>query len=251
MARCLYVRPAHIVFSLALRCWASRSPAPRSVGHVQAPATFAARIAQLSERAGFFDTDNLISNEKSYLHVIPALRAANLGGGAYIGVGPDQNFSYIAQVKPSIAFIVDLRRDNLLLHLLFKALFSLSETRVDYLSLLFGRAVPARLDDWRRADLDKIVTYIEESQPTEAGHGGAQGSRRRGRFARSASRSRPRISRQSTDSTGDSSAPVCLSNSKRSDARRNATIRPIATCSSKPIAKANAGAFWPMKTASK
>ena len=138
------------------------------VGHVQAPGSFAARIAQLSERAGFFDTDNLISNEKSYLHVVPALRAANLAGGAYIGVGPDQNFSYIAQVKPSIAFIVDLRRDNLLLHLLFKALFSMSETRVDYLSLLFGRPVPARLDDWRRADLDKIVTYIEESPLTDA-----------------------------------------------------------------------------------
>ena len=57
--------------------------------------------------------------------------AARLTGGAYIGVGPDQNFSYIAQVRPDIAFIVDIRRDNLLLHLLFKALFSLSDTRVE------------------------------------------------------------------------------------------------------------------------
>ena len=63
------------------------------VGHVQAPATFAARVAQLSEPGGYFDTDNLISNERSYLHVVPALRAAGLAGGAYIGVGPDQNFS--------------------------------------------------------------------------------------------------------------------------------------------------------------
>ena len=88
------------------------------VGHVQAPATFAARIAQLSEPGGYFDTDNLISNERSYLHVAPALRNPSLRGGAYVGVGPDQNFSYIAQIRPSIAFIVDLRRDNLLLHLL-------------------------------------------------------------------------------------------------------------------------------------
>ena len=65
-------------------------------------------------------------------------------GGAYIGVGPDQNFSYIAQVKPAIAFIMDLRRDNLLLHLLFKALFSMADTRADYLSLLFGRPAPPR-----------------------------------------------------------------------------------------------------------
>jgi hypothetical protein len=138
------------------------------VAHLQTPGTFAARIAQLSEPAGFFDTDNLISNEKSYLHVVPALRAANLEGGAYIGVGPDQNFSYIAHVRPTIAFIVDLRRDNLLLHLLFKALFSLSETRADYASLLFGRPVPARLDDWRHADLDKIVTYIDQTPPARA-----------------------------------------------------------------------------------
>ena len=32
------------------------------VGQVQAPASFASRVAQLSERGGFFDTDNLISN---------------------------------------------------------------------------------------------------------------------------------------------------------------------------------------------
>ena len=131
------------------------------VGLVQAPPTFASRIAQLSERGGFFDTDNLISNERSYLHVMPALRDRGATGGAYIGVGPDQNFSYIAQVKPAIAFIVDLRRDNLLLHLLFKALFAMSDTRAEYLSLLFGRPVPAPAGQWRAADLDKIISHVE------------------------------------------------------------------------------------------
>ena len=47
-------------------------------------------------------------------------------GGAYIGVGPDQNFSYIAAIRPDVVFIVDVRRDNLLLHLLFKSLFTLA-----------------------------------------------------------------------------------------------------------------------------
>ncbi len=135
--------------------------APERIGHLQAPSGFAARISQLSESGGYFDTDNLISNEKSYLHVIPALRRSGLKGGAYIGVGPDQNFSYIAQLRPSIAFIVDIRRDNLLMHLLLKAVLQMSDTRVDYLCLLFGRPSPARLDDWRRADLDKIVDHVE------------------------------------------------------------------------------------------
>jgi hypothetical protein len=126
----------------------------------------ASRIEQLSEPGGFFDTDNLISNERSYLQVVPALREAGLAGGAYIGVGPDQNFSYIAQIRPSMAFIIDIRRDNLLLHLLFKALFQLSQTRVDYLSLLFGRPVPPRLDDWRGANLDRLLTYIDGTRPS-------------------------------------------------------------------------------------
>jgi hypothetical protein len=138
------------------------------VGNVQAPPAFAALVAQLSEPGGYFDTDNLISNERSYLHVVAALRDADLAGGAYIGVGPDQNFSYIAQVRPGIAFIVDVRRDNLLLHLVFKALFSMSETRVDYLSQLFGREVPARLADWRRADLDAIIAHVEGPRLPEA-----------------------------------------------------------------------------------
>ena len=138
------------------------------VGHVQTPSGFAARIAQLSEPGGFFDTDNLISNEKSYLHVVPALRESGLTGGAYIGVGPDQNFSYIAQLKPAIAFIVDIRRDNMLMHLLFKALFQLSGTRVEYLSLLLGRPVPAPLDSWRHADIDRLAAYMDETPTLSA-----------------------------------------------------------------------------------
>jgi hypothetical protein len=149
------------------------------VGHLQSPlaakATFADRIAQLSEPGGFFDTDNLISNEQSYLHVVPALRSAGLAGGAYIGVGPDQNFSYIAQVKPAIAFIVDLRRDNMLLHLLFKAIFALSTDRAEYLSQMFGRAPPQASGDWKHADIGKIVEYVEGALPAgEAGFAALQ-----------------------------------------------------------------------------
>jgi hypothetical protein len=85
---------------------------PAGAGVPQAAATavtqrsLASLIASLSEPGGDFDTDNLISNEQSYLHVVPALRA--LGGqgggsGVYLGVGPDQNFSYIAHLRPTLA----------------------------------------------------------------------------------------------------------------------------------------------------
>ena len=74
--------------------------------------------------------------------MLPALERARVGGGAFIGVGPDQNFSYIAHIEPEIAYIVDLRRDNLVLHLFFKALFAEAPARVDYLCLLTGRPAP-------------------------------------------------------------------------------------------------------------
>jgi hypothetical protein len=132
---------------------------------VQTGPTFAAHVASLSEAGGYFDTDNLISNERSYLEVIPDLRRASGRGGAYVGVGPDQNFSYIAAVRPSIAFIIDIRRDNLLLHLLFKALFHVSRTRVDYLARLVGRPVPLKLDGWRDASIERVVSYIDGVKP--------------------------------------------------------------------------------------
>jgi hypothetical protein len=130
--------------------------------------SFAARIERLSEANGDFDTDNLISNERSYLEIVPALKKAGITGGAYIGVGPDQNFSYIAQVRPTIAFIVDIRRDNLLLHLLFKSLFSAAQSRAEYLSLLTGRPAPPRVETWRDASLDRIVAYMDETKANNA-----------------------------------------------------------------------------------
>jgi len=123
--------------------------------------SFSSHIEALSEPGGYFDTDNLISNERSYLEVLPELRRHGVSGGAYLGVGPDQNFTYIAAVRPSVAFIVDIRRDNMLLHLLFKALFESSRTRIEYLAQLMGRAVPTDLDAWRNAPIERIVSQVE------------------------------------------------------------------------------------------
>src|SRR5258706_396103 len=103
---------------------------------------FAALSARLSEPGGYFDSDNLISNETSYLHVIGKLRELNVIGGVYVGVGPDQSFSYIAKIRPKMAIMIDIRKDNLLQHLLFKALFARSHNRIEYLCTFFGKALP-------------------------------------------------------------------------------------------------------------
>ncbi|MGB2716340.1 MAG: hypothetical protein WBC51_19305, partial [Vicinamibacterales bacterium] len=148
------------LFAAALVGLLLQAPATPSRPALSPQSSFAERIASLSEAPGYFDTDNLISNERSYLQVIPDLRAPVLRGGAYIGVGPDQNFSYIATLRPSIAFIIDIRRDNMLLHLLLKALFQVSRTRAEYLALLTGRPVPPQVERWRDASIERLVHYI-------------------------------------------------------------------------------------------
>jgi hypothetical protein len=67
--------------------------------------------------------------------------------GVYLGVGPEQNFTYIAAIRPKIAFIIDIRRQNMLQHLVYKAAFEMSENRADFLSRLFSRRRPAGLSD--------------------------------------------------------------------------------------------------------
>jgi hypothetical protein len=102
-------------------------------------------VTEFSEQGGSFQAE-LMSNEDSAQFVIPALKQTTHPGGVYIGVGPEQNFTYIAAVKPRIAFIVDIRRDNMLQHLMYKALFELSADRAEFFAKLFGRRRPANLD---------------------------------------------------------------------------------------------------------
>ncbi|MEO7963213.1 MAG: hypothetical protein ABIT38_04805 [Gemmatimonadaceae bacterium] len=129
--------------------------------------SLAATFARVSEPAGYFDTDNLISNESSYLHVITKLRALGVKGGAYIGVGPDQNYSYIAAIRPRIAFIMDVRRDNALQHLMYKALFARSRNRMEYLCRLLGRAVPGDVAQWDARPIDEILAWIDRTPAQE------------------------------------------------------------------------------------
>ena len=153
---------------LAFVLTAALAVSSSSAQRAPAPSPFAAQISSLSEPGGYFDTDNLISNERSYQQVLGELRRRNVRGGAYLGVGPDQNFTYIAEIRPAIAFIVDVRRDNMLLHLLFKALFSVSRTRVEYLANLTGRPVPAGVEAWKGAPIDKLIAYVDAATPMKS-----------------------------------------------------------------------------------
>ena len=103
-------------------------------------------VTDMSEPGGFFRSDNFVSNETSYQYVIARLNAITPPGGVYVGVGPEQNFTYIVALRPKIAFVVDIRRQNMIQHLMYKAIFELSADRAEFLSRLFARPRPGGLD---------------------------------------------------------------------------------------------------------
>jgi hypothetical protein len=99
--------------------------------------------SELSEPDGVFRSDNLLSNESYFQFVIPQLNAQIKPDNVYMGVGPEQNFTYIAALKPKMVFILDIRRGNLDLHLMYKALFEMSQDRAEFVSRLFARKQPS------------------------------------------------------------------------------------------------------------
>jgi hypothetical protein len=151
--------------TLSLALWLAPIRAQdHGLGPVISDSAFWRMIATFSEEAGTFRYENLLSNETSYQQVIPSLLKAVRSQpldmkrlnptimGAYLGVGPEQNFTYIAAIEPQISFIIDIRRQNMLEHLVYKALFEVASGRVDFLSRLFSRRPPQGLSGDISAD---------------------------------------------------------------------------------------------------
>ncbi len=119
-----------------------------------------------SEADGTFRSDNLLSNELYFQYVIPDLLKAAKTDRVYMGVGPEQNFTYMVALKPKIAFIVDIRRGNLDLHLMYKAIFELSKDRADFVSMLFSKKRPDGLTAQSSArEIFAAFNNVEASQP--------------------------------------------------------------------------------------
>ena len=102
-------------------------------------------VSESSEPDGSFRSDNLLSNELGFQFVVPELTKTTKPGRVYMGVGPEQNFTYIVATRPAMAFIVDIRRGNLDLQLMYKALFELSADRAEFVSRLFSKKRPEGL----------------------------------------------------------------------------------------------------------
>ena len=121
-----------------------------------------------SEPGGYFrsaDITNLTSNELWYQHVIPNLLARATPGGVYLGVGPEQNYTYMTALRPGLAVIFDVRRGNLNLQLMYKAIFELAKDRADFVSMLFAKPRPAGLGP--TSTVDEIFSAFAGSKTSE------------------------------------------------------------------------------------
>ena len=149
-----------LIVALGFLCLAQAPARAQSLPTSVSDKDFWAMVDGFSEPGGSFASDNIISNEIAFQHVIPELKR-NGQQGAYLGVGPEQNFTYITALKPGMAFIIDIRRQNLLLHLMYKALVEMSADRADFMSRLFARPRPAGATGNRTARGLFDVRHIE------------------------------------------------------------------------------------------
>jgi hypothetical protein len=135
---------ARIAFAAVI--FAAPAAAQSSIPSALGDRDFWRLVNDVSEPGGYFRSDNFLSNEMGFLHPIPELKRITKPGGVYLGVGPEQNFTYIAALQPRMAVLFDIRRQMMVHHLMYKALFELSADRADFLSKLFSRPRPAGLD---------------------------------------------------------------------------------------------------------
>ena len=135
---------AHAAWLIGAAVSAQTGKAAQALPATLSDAEFWALSNRLSEPDGYFvsrsgSPDNLLSNENAISNVAVQLAARVKPGGVYLGVGPEQNFTYIAAMRPRFAIVTDIRRGNRNLHLLYKALFGLTSTRSDFSARLFSR----------------------------------------------------------------------------------------------------------------
>ena len=122
-------------------------------------------IDSSSESGGEFQSENFLSNETGFQAVLPALLQTMKPGGVYMGVGPEQNFTYISGIRPKIAFIIDIRRQNMLEHMIYKAVFEMSADRADFVARLFSLKRPAGLSE--KSTVDELFNAFDGAQPLD------------------------------------------------------------------------------------
>jgi hypothetical protein len=124
-------------------------------------------IEKFSEPGGVFQSENFLSNETGFQSVIPTLKQTTSPGGVYMGVGPEQNFTYIAAIRPKMVFIIDIRHQNMLEHMIYKTAFEVSPDRAEFLARLFSRKRPSGLSEKSTVD-ELFQAYLAAPRDEDA-----------------------------------------------------------------------------------
>jgi hypothetical protein len=126
-------------------------------------------LNDVSEPGGVFSmADNFVSNEGQIGVLAGRIRDGGPHGGVYMGVGPEQNLTYITAVRPAMVFIVDIRRQAVMHHRLYKAIFEVAKDPADFISVLFAKPRPGGVDSTTRID---SVWAAFEPVPTDTALG--------------------------------------------------------------------------------
>ena len=153
-----------VVFLVALLITVPSTHAADTVPRELTDDAFWKMVSDYSEDSGSFRFEYM-SNELQFQYVIPRLKENRKPGGVYLGVGPEQNFTYIAALQPKMAFILDIRRQNMVEHLIYKAVFEMSQDRVEFLSRLFSRKAPPGLNE--KSTARQIFTAFRSATPDQ------------------------------------------------------------------------------------
>ena len=166
MNACSLGRTASAILFAAVIASPSREASAQRIPDRLDDATFWRMMNEMSEPWGVFRSENFVSNETSYQWIIPELQRTVPSGRVYLGVAPDQNFTYMVAMKPSISFIVDIRHQNAMQHLMYKALMETSATRAEFLAKLFARPALQGVDT--SATVVALFNALANTRPDSA-----------------------------------------------------------------------------------
>lgn len=123
---------------------------------------------------GASSSPGYVCQNGSYLQVAKSLVARAPADGVYIGVGQDENLSYIALTRPVLALVVGSNHDQLLLQLMYKALFEIAADRQAFLVGLLGadgsELRPASPDDRLSLLMDRVGRLPRTEASFESAH---------------------------------------------------------------------------------
>lgn len=125
-----------------------------------------------SVRPSNYTMDCFVTSEIGHNDAIAKCRpgAGEAGTGAFIGVGPCQNLTYVGALRPRLAIICDSRLDNLIEHLMFKLLIERAGDPLDYLLLLFSRRREDRAPGTPASGAQELLAAFDRSVPDRAAY---------------------------------------------------------------------------------